>query len=353
MSEFTPKTLDEAVWEMLALWWSRTGVKPDLEEGSVLRTLFEAVGFQVEDMSLRFERGLARTLPAAVFDAFGFTPLPPLKATTSLIFERGAPYPTPLDIPAGLRVAKLDGVEIEVITATQIAANQSASAPVAAIAVQAGASGNAPVNAYTIPRATLPTLTRVYNNQPATGGQDAESLDSQKRRFALYLAQLQRGTKAALQSAALAVLGPSGERATEVLVLDATDRPVLIPGAVEVWVDDGLGTAATPLLGAIASALELIRSAGAYVQVYAAQAVAIGINAQIDTANSEAVSAAQDAARAYLKGLRIGQKISRENLITALTNAHPDIREVTVNSPATDTVLSYNQRATVGTLNIS
>ena len=55
---YTFKPLQESLWEMLALWWGRTGVKPDAEPGGVLRTLFEAVGFEVEDLSFRFDSAL-------------------------------------------------------------------------------------------------------------------------------------------------------------------------------------------------------------------------------------------------------------------------------------------------------
>lgn len=348
--EYSAKTLDESLWEMLAWWWGRTGIKPDMEEGAVLRTLFEAVGLEVEDLSLRFERGLERNLPQAIFEAFNFPALPALRANTSLTFERGFPYSTPLIIPAGFRVAKADGLEVEVIAEGSILAGAT-QVTLAAAAVEPGSAANAPTGAYVIPRGTLPTLTRVYNAIPATGGQDQESLDQQKRRFALYIAQLHRGTKAALESTALATLGPSDERALTVTVLDATDRPgVLFPGMVEVYVDDGSASVGAPLLNAIRSALELVRSAGAYVSVYATAPAPLDVSVEVDGPDLEAV---RKAALDYVRSLRTGQKVSRENLITALTNASPQNREITLITPSDDVMVPFNARAVIANLSVS
>ncbi len=345
---YTYKPLEETVWEMLALWWSRTGIKPDVEPGSVLRTLCEAVGFEVEDLSFRFDSGLETAIPLAIFEAFGFEPLEATKATVPLTFQRSAAFSSPLEIPAGFTVGRADGVDYEVVLGGEIPAGES-SVTLSALCTVAGAVGNSPANTVIFPRASLPTLISVTNPQAAKGGQDEEPLDDQKARFARYIASVHRATRAALEAAALAVATDAGERATEVRILDAVYKEGLLPGYVEVWVDDGFATASLALIDAIQAELERYRAAGAVHATYAVTPVSVDVTYELD-GDPDDLEACDQAARDYVRGLRIGQKVSRENLITALTNAATRSKEVTLLAPEADVPVGQTQRAVLGTL---
>lgn len=345
---YTYKPLDETLWEMMALWWARTGIKPDAEPGSVLRTLFEATGFAVEDLTFRFDQGLETAIPLVVFEAFNFVPLSATRATASIRFTRAAALTTPLPIPAGLRVGRADGIDYEVTVESSIPANHT-TATISVLCVVPGAIGNAPANTITFPRASLPTLTSVTNLQPAEGGQDEEPLDDQKLRFARYIASVHRATRDALEATALTIMTPLGERATEVLVLDRVGRPTLAAGFIEVWVDNGFGTPSASLLSAIQSGLTPAVAAGAVHTTHAVTPVAVNITFQIE-GHPDDLEPTREAARRYIRGLRIGQRVSRENLITALTNAAVNSREITLTAPAADVAIGQTQRAVVGTL---
>jgi hypothetical protein len=345
---YTYKPLEETVWEMLALWWSRTGIKPDAEPGSVLRTLCEAVGFEVEDLTFRFDSGLETAIPLAIFEAFGFEPLEATKATVPVTFTRSAAFSSPLEIPAGFKVGRADGVDYEVVLGGEIPAGES-SVTLAALCTVPGAIGNAPANTVIFPRASLPTLVSVANPQPAEGGQDEEPLDDQKARFARYIASVHRATRAALEAAALAVTTDAGERATEVLVLDAVYKTGLSPGYVEVWVDDGFATASLALVDAIQQELERYRAAGAVHATYPVEPVPVDVSYQLD-GDPDDLDACDQAARDYVRSLRIGQKVSRESLITALTNAAVNSFEVTLLEPAADVMVGQTERAVLGAL---
>jgi hypothetical protein len=347
---YSYKPLEESLWEQLALWWSRTGIKPDTEPGSVLRTLFEAVGFEVEDLSFRFDTALDTAIPLAIFEAFAFMPLPAQKAAVPLMFERAAAYSTPLVIPAGFRVGRVDGVDYETTVDAEIPSGSS-TALLSALCVTAGAVGNAPANTITFPRASLPTLVRVYNPQPATGGQDHEPLEEQKVRFARYIAKVHRATLAALGAAAMDVATLQGERAREVLVLDKVYKDSLAPGYIEVWVDDGNATASVALIDAIHAHIETYpyRAAGAIHATYAVTGVVTPISFELD-GDPDDLEPCKNAARTYIKGLRIGQKVSRENLITVLTNTAIRSREITLVTPAADVPVGQTERAVLGTL---
>lgn len=346
------KPLEESVWEMLAVFWTESGIEPDAEPGSVIRSLFEAVGFQIEDASFRFDDGLATAIPLAVFDAFGFEPIGATPAQVTLQFTRAAPGTSPLQIPSGFRAGRADGIDYETTASASIPAGAlTTTAP--AVALTTGAIGNTSANTIVYPRVSIPTLASVANPQPATGGQDEEPLSEQRRRFARYIAMVHRATRPAIAAAALTVTTTAGERAAEVIVRDNVDSAVIPPGAFEVWVDDGDGTASATLIADIDELVHTYRAAGAIHTTHSVAPRPVGITATIHGGGSDAIAAARTAASAYIAGLRVGQKVSRENLITTLTKAHVDIDEVTLTIPTGDVPIGATSRATLGTLDVS
>ncbi|WP_027894463.1 baseplate J/gp47 family protein [Calidithermus chliarophilus] len=348
---YTFKTLDEATWEMLALFWGLSGIQPDSEPGSVLRTLFEAVGFEVEDLTWRFDQAARAAIPQAVFEAFGFEPEGARSAQAQVTFYRAAPLPTPLVIPQGFRVARVDGTEYATTAEAQIGAGfAEATVPVAAVIP--GEAGNCPAGAIVVPRGALPGLQRITNLLPATGGRDQESLEDQKARFARYIALIHRATPAALEAAALAAAGPNGERAKEVLVLDALKVPTMLPGDVEVFVDDGTGNAPESLVQAVRLAIAEVRAAGTRVTVSRVGAKAVDVSGAV-TAPPEALEPAREAVRAYFRGLRVGQKFDKDALLVAIKTAHPLVDNVSVTQPVDDVLAGPTQRIVLGTLDLS
>jgi uncharacterized phage protein gp47/JayE len=345
----TFKSLDEALWEMMAQFWALTGIEPDAEPGAVLRTIFEAVAFEVEDITFRFDRAIQDSIPQAVFSAFGFTAQPAAQAAVTLRFTRQGSLAAPLTIPAGFRAARIDGTEYALTNALTIAIN-SATADGAALAVLPGVLGNTPANTITIPRGQISALQSVTNPSPAVGGTDEESLESQKARFARYLALLSKGTPAALAAAALTAVGPSGQRITGAKVFDATNSS-LLPGFVEVVVDNSTASVDGPTLTAAQSALEAVRAAGVYVQAVAATPLVQPVSITLD-ADAEAFEPVRQAVAAYFVSLAIGQKISRENLIAVATAADSRVREVTLSTPTGDVAVGAYARAVLGTLTV-
>lgn len=345
----TYKSLDEAVAEMLQWWWWGTGLEPAAVEGDILRTLFEAVGFEVEDITTRFDRALEEAIPEAVFAAFGFPRLRAAKAATTLRFSRTSPAPYDVVIPAGTRAQTLSGLVYATTQEAMIPQGFNvADAP--AEAVFAGRIYNVGAGTITQLVDAVPGVEAVTNPVPATGGQDEETLEEQKRRFALWLASIARGTKAAITAAALSAQAPDRERAQEVLVVDPVDNPAIPPGLAIVYVD-GTGATSDDLLTAVAAAVEEVRSAGIRVEVRRVERVSVSVHARLD-APPEAMAPASEAVRAYFGALRVGQKVSYENLIVAIHTSHPSIREVTLLSPSQDVLVGPYQRATLGSLTV-
>lgn len=342
MAEYTFKPLEESVWEMLTHFWVTSGVAPDDTPGSVLRTLFEAVGFVVEDATYRFDAGVSEAIPRAVFDAFGFEAEGASAARATLQLTR-ATSSQPLVIPSGYQAARIDGFVYE-STAEVVLEVGALSGFTEVLALRSGARGNSGANTIILPKTSLPGVVSVTNPAAATGGRDEESLDEQRRRFVLYILSIHRATKGSLAASILLDASGGGRTPIEVKVEDKVDNPALEPGVVNIYVDDGSGSVPTALLdSAEAIALER-RAAGAFVTVAGVTGTAVDV-----TFSSEGdVSAATEATLLYLQGLKIGQKVSREDLITALTNASGE--EITLDAPAADVMIGSTARAIAGTI---
>lgn len=346
MPELTYKSLDEAVAEMLQYWWYATGREPASVEGDILRTVFEAVGFQVEDITTRFDRALEAAIPEAVFAAFGFPRRMSSRARTTLRFSRSTPAPVEIPIPAGTRARTPSGLVYATVQDTAIPVGGTA-ADAPAEALEAGFRYNVPPGAIGTLMDVLPGVEGVTNPVPASGGEDEETLEAQRRRFALWIASIARGTKAALAAAALSARGTDGSAVEEVLVVDGVDIPSLPPGHVLVYVD-AVPSLTPPLQAALQTALEGMRAAGVRVSVRAVDRVPVDVAFVLERTPAEALGAALEAVRSYFRRLRIGEKVSYENLIVAIASAHPAIQEVRLDAPAGDISVGPFARAVLG-----
>lgn len=348
MPEKTYKSLEEAVAEMLQWWGYVTGTEPAAVEGDILRTLFEAVGYQIEEITTRFDRALEAAIPEAIFQAFGFPRREGRKARVRLRFTRLTPAPVEILIPSGTRVASPSGVVFATVEEIAIPLD-GLQAEALAEAVEEGRRYNLPAGSLTLLVDAIPGVDGVTNPGPAEGGEDPETPEEQRRRFALWLAQIARGTKAALAAAALEAASPDGAQVKEVLVVDGVDLPSLPPGHVSVYVD--AAPSLTPALEeALRTALDRVRAAGIRVRVRPVERVPVDVAFTLERTPAHALAAALEATRAYFDGLRIGEKVSRENLLVAIATAHPEIAEVALHAPTADVAVSPFARAVLGGL---
>lgn len=346
------KSRDEALTDMLRAYWSLTGTEPDMVDGGVVLSIFEALAFQVNDLSARFDDELTRVLPESIYAAFGFGRAPARVATTPLRFTLPVPAAAPTLIPSGTTWETTEGVEFAVA--------QDATVPVGALfvdapalATQPGANGNVPP--FTAGRLTsgLPGIASVQNVSAGVGGSDAETDEARAARFGLHLSTLDRSSAEGLRAALLLLVTDAGETLQDVLIRDGNDDPAITPGTFDVHLFRPGGVSA-PLLAAAQRTVEAARAAGCLPAYHTTGGIPVPVTAQISVFQFGASAAAEAAAAAYLDTLGFGVKLSRENLITALTNAHRDITEVTLTAPAADVLASGpTAHFTLGTLTIT
>jgi len=349
MPERTYKSLDEAVAEMLQWFWYATGREPAMVEGDILRTVFEAVGFEVEDITTRFDRALEAAIPEAVFAAFGFPRLEAQKAQVTLRFSRFTPAPYEVLIPVGTRAQTASGLVFWTIQEGTIASG-ALNVDVAAEAFDAGRVYNVPAGAITQLVDGIPGVDAVTNPVPATGGQDEETPEEQGVRFARWIAQIARGTKAALAAAALSTALPGGREVAAAKVRDTVDDSAIPVGYVRVVVDIDPPPPSPPDdLALVGASLEAMRAAGVLVTPILATRVPVNVAFTL-RGTPQDLNGALEAVRSLFAGLGIGEGLTLDRLKGVIYRAAPEAQALTLTAPASDLTVGAEERLVLGTL---
>jgi uncharacterized phage protein gp47/JayE len=345
--------MPEAVAAMMRVYWARTGVQPDAVEGGILRTLFEAWGYEVEQQSARFDAALSEGIPEAVYAAFGFPRRQARAANVTLRFSRATPSGSPYLIPEGTLAETIAGTRFATTADVTLAA-ATLTVDVVAIAVEAGAAGNVPATTITRVATLVPGVEGVTNPTAAFGGEDREDDLAQQTRFASYLATLAKGTAPAMVAAALTVERPDRERAKQALVVDAYDDPAIPIGEAVTYVYRPGGTSLA-LRDAILAHLELTqRPVGVKITVEEVTPVPITLTVTVHSMDTDSEAAAQTSVNAHFDALSIGEDVYAERIEAAIvagdSAAYRATVTITGGSPAT---IGAYERAEVGTLTIT
>jgi hypothetical protein len=353
MAEFVPRTQSDITNALLAYRTSDPEVSTellptDLSIGSLERAHVETVALAMEESDQRFALGALDAIPESCYRCFGFGLLPPQAALGSVIFSTFAPVVDTVTIPSGTQLLASSGALFNTTAEGTIDAGQTSSAPVPVRAAVAGTVGNVPANSINLVVTPIAGVDLVINANAAAGGSDTETDDARATRFAAYIQTIIRGTKEAIEFAALSATPAIFDaRAIEPFLLSPVPAGVPDAGLVWLFADDGTDNVALDpgVQNAISQWVEGFvdgtgrvvpgyKAAGTVVQIVKVPRVAVYLRGSI-TLLPEGVSRWSDvqanlmiAATNYFSSLRIGQQVSYGNLITALTQADPDISEV-------------------------
>jgi uncharacterized phage protein gp47/JayE len=316
----TFRSMPEAVAAMLRIYWARTGVQPDVTEGSILRTLFEAWGYEIEQQTARYDAALLDAIPEAVFAAYGFAKQPATNASVTLRFSRSSTSGTPFPIPAGTTAETITGVPFTTTTDVTLAAG-TLTVDALATAVVGGSGGNVPAGSITRLVGLVPGVEAVTNPLSAFGGVDAETLSAQQERFAAYLATLAKGTAPAMAAAALTVVTNAGERAQQVIVVDNYDNALIPVGEVVVHAYRPGGTS-LDLRAAILAHLELTqRPVGVLLSVEDVTPVPVEVAVTVHAAVADTANRAEETTQAFFDAIAIGEDVHASTLEAAIARA--------------------------------
>lgn len=320
----------------------------DYAVGSLERSEVEAQALLMEEQDQRFLAAVKAAISDSCYNAFGFSKLPATPAVGGVIFSAFQAPVADIAIPAGTQIQGPNGVLFQTTAVGTLLAGQTTTASIPVQATTAGIVGN--VGAGTIVRlvTTISGIDLVTNPSATIGGADAESDDARALRFAAFLRALPRGTKEALEFAALSASSAVVDsRAIEPFLLNPVPAGIPYAGVVWLFVDDGtnnpsldtgVATAISQLVNGYVDGggnkVPGYKAAGIIVELNKASHAPVAVRCTVKLGPSGIARWAAiqtvltNAATDYFSKLRIGDKASYQNLVTVLTNADPDVDEV-------------------------
>ncbi|HEX7854429.1 MAG TPA: baseplate J/gp47 family protein [Sphingobium sp.] len=347
----------------------------DFSIGSVLRAIVEAIAAVVMWLQGLILQLLAATRAATATGTdldswvadYGLTRLPAVAATGQVTFSRFTATAQAI-VPVGSLVQTQDGSQRFVVTEDDsytgwntalggyVMAPGTASIIAPVSALNPGTAGNAVEGAVNTLGQAIIGIDTVTNAAAFVTGEDAESDTALRSRFQLYIASLSKATKAAVSYAISSVQqGLSWIIVENQSYAGATDM-----GYFYAVADDGSGATGTPLLNAVATAIDLVRPITSRFGVFAATVVNANVAMSITTAagydHTSVASTVKAAIIAYINALPLGGSLDWSRLFQIAYDASPgvsNVSAVTLNGGTSDLAISAKQTAKAGTVTIA
>lgn len=344
----------------------------DFNIGSVVRTMLEAVAAELEELYQQMFVGLKEAIPVSVYNSFSFDALPALPAM-GLVRVTISAQAADVVVPAGT-IFTASGSPVRYVASqdtTIVAGNTYVDVPVAADT--AGVVGNlSAATAFTMAPQVVGFVSAASLTAFASG-QDAESDDARKARFASFIASLTRAIGPAIvyglkQAAVYDANGNETERVKYASVVEPYESDNTQPmGLIKCYVHNGVGSTSVALVSratdivngyydAAGNPVPGYKAAGTHTEFYAAGDQALAVTATLTAAPGyvkvDLVASATAAIQAYIGGLDIGVAAIRSELIAIAMNVE-GVYNFVMSAPAGDTTPAANVKLLPGTITIT
>lgn len=350
----TFKSFEQSLTDMLRYYYGATGTPPDVEPGAIDMAAYEAVAFEIEQVSYAFDSTLANGNVASTLEAFGVVQQQSAPASVTLVFSRAAPATEDILIPAfDTIVQTASGIQFKTIEAKTLLTGTT-NVSVKAQTLDNGKTGNVDANTITTLNTGISGIEAVTNPNPAAGGTNAESIAQLIARANRAIAKNAKGTLPAMTATALEIPDPTTNLLpSAVLVVDAyLDASIPVGTAyVFAFVPGGSSQAHRDVIFKTLTLEQ--RPVGLKILVFDVPAVTQDVNLTVYASDVAAVAAVNAAVRAMFDAIGIGEDVNADRIQGVAHGAHPSIYAVTVATPTTSTTIPPYSRATIGTFNIT
>lgn len=246
---------------MLSMIAALTGVPTDINKGSQVRTLAEALGAITEEQGISDQALALQAFAYGAMSLFGVQQSQATPATgivtfaTSLPVSAAAVAPQAVSIPAGTLVQTPGGVMFSTLTQATLASG-TASINVGVTAVNVGAAGNVPAGAVGgAPLSAVGYPLFVTNGAPTGGGSNAGTQSQALAQFTSISQSLGLSSPVAIANA---VIGVQSSGTGETVLYASVYEPWIAAGSgagsgtagFTVYIDNGTGTASPSLVAA-------------------------------------------------------------------------------------------------------
>ncbi len=354
-----------------AINWMRAVTRKvtDFNKGSIVRTVLESFGNELDEFYQRMFIGIRQAIPVSVYNSFDFARILSTSANGLVRFMVTA-VGTDTNITAGT-VFSVPGRTV-VYRATQDV-TISAGGTFADIPVAASVSGSI----GNLPAATGFTVNPVPSNFLSASnlgaflnGQDQETDAQRKLRFNEFIQSLERGTLASVRyGAKQAKILDSAGNVIEQVVKVATIEPYLADPAqpiawVQVFVHNGSGGTSAALVAKVAQVIAGYtdsagvkvpgwKAAGARYDYAAATEQSLKVAGVITAADGyvhgDLVGPAAIAIAQYLLGLDIGESAIQSEIVK-LVKQIPGVYDFVISTPTGNTVVAANVKIMPGVI---
>jgi hypothetical protein len=298
---------------------------------------------------------------------FGLSREPAVAAVGNLVFSRYTPTLLAV-VPVGAFASTVTGTRV-VVTLDETNSNYNqglngyvlnpsvSSITVPAQALVAGANGNAAENTVNLIAQAMPGVDTVNNPARFSGGEDQETNDQVKKRFALYFASLSRANREALEYSLTILQENLKYKLTENLNYsdNATDY-----GQFYAVIDGGNGTASTDLLASAYANLDRYRAFCVRPSVYSSIALPVTIAGDVTiklgadaTQIIESIILTLTNFISDANNITVGSTLKYNRLAGLVYDITPDIlvvNSITVNGGTSDIVSTYKQSIVVSSI---
>lgn len=295
----------------------------DLNEGSVISTIFEAVARIVERLYIDVRNGYANNLLQLAYSIFGFKKKDGVKATSTVIFSRTKAIDEESIISVGTKVSS--GAYIFTTTSIgKIAPGELESNPIPVVAESIGVEYNvAAKEINNIETVVSEDIVKVENPSKAIGGANAETETEMLARFKTFINGLQGTNPYGLEST---ILSHPNVRSMSVLEhFPPLDH--IYNGTI--YVEDGTGGLTNELKAEIQEIIDGngtatkpgCRATGLQFNVLPPTIVPINITVRCDifrTDHSKAMFDVKNALEEEINSMGIGESIILTSLILRL-----------------------------------
>lgn len=246
---------------MLSMIAALTGVPTDINKGSQVRTLAEALGSITEEQGIADQALALQAFAYGAMSLFGVQQSQATPATgvvtfaTSLPVSAAAVAPQAVSIPAGTLVQTAGGVMFSTLTQATLASG-TASINVGVTAINAGAAGNVPSGAVAgAPLSSVGYPLFVTNGAPTGGGSNAGTQSQALAQFTSISQSLGLSSPVAIANA---VIGVQSSGTSETVLYASVYEPWIAAGSgvasgtagFTLFIDNGTGTASPSLVAA-------------------------------------------------------------------------------------------------------
>lgn len=312
---------DNILHKLIAWVSTSTEKLTDFNPGSAIRTLLEAVSYQLEEFYYDLEQAVAFAIKNAGFHAFGFKRSAAKKAMGKVTIVYRDPLVENKIITKGtelntgrtrLRKTFYRTTEDVVVEAG------SMSATLKVECTEVGSVGNAMAGEICKLSVGDPNVDYISNLEDIVNGEDVESEIHREVRFREYVNTLQRGTAEAVAYGIKQVPGVHGVWVDDSFI-----------GFVHVYVHDINGNLSSELKQKVLEAVNDYRAGGIEVEVKAAIKKVVNLDLKVhyrDGIFGEHYNKpVEDLIRDYINNMKVSDDLNISTLVTVINDTYRDV----------------------------